>query len=261
MLRYLRLQLAIVSYSLRQLLTFRANFFLLIFFSLMDSASGIAILGTVYTQTHALNGWSEAQSFVLFGTFMIVGGLNAAFFSQNSSWFASKLRDGQFDATLVQPISSLYMTSCGQSNLPLLINAFVGLITVIVGAAHLGVQITIWGVLGWLVLIGVGLVVAWGTHLLIVGLAFWAPALELDVFYSSIWNFARYPISIYRDPLRFLLTYVLPFVFLATLPAGVLAGNVSFWLVPLGVGVAFLFILVTCAFWRLAIRRYTSATS
>ncbi|MBO0884475.1 MAG: hypothetical protein J2P17_29910 [Mycobacterium sp.] len=41
-------------------------------------------------------------------------------------------------------------------------------------------------------------------------LAFWATKLQLDVFYFSIWQVARYPADIFTRPIRLILTYIFP---------------------------------------------------
>ncbi|HEX4204665.1 MAG TPA: ABC-2 family transporter protein, partial [Ktedonobacteraceae bacterium] len=129
------------------------------------------------------------------------------------------------------------------------------------GLDDLGALPSLWGVLGWLVLMVVGMVIAWASRVLVACISLWVPSIELDVLYSAFWQFGRYPVEIYRQPLRFFLTYVLPFAFLATFPTSVLTGRIGLLLPLLGVVVGFAAVVVVQLVWNAGLRRYTSATS
>ena len=87
---------------------------------------------------------------------------------------------------------------------------------------------------------------------------------EIDhsiMIYRDITNLGRFPVDIYKEPLRGILTYLIPVGVMITLPAKALMGFVS----PLGVflSLAFGIILITLSikFWNHAIKQYTSASS
>lgn len=71
----------------------------------------------------------------------------------------------------------------------------------------------------------------------------------------------KLPIDIYKQPLRGILTYLVPVGIMMTLPAKALLGLVS----PVGVLASFalglLTIFVSMRFWKFALKRYTSASS
>jgi hypothetical protein len=74
----------------------------------------------------------------------------------------------------------------------------------------------------------VGLVMIWASRLLLAVVVFWAPQVELDVLSSALWQCGRYPVQIYRQPIRFALTYILPLAYIATMPAYVLTHGQNF---------------------------------
>lgn len=260
-MRYMKLLGASFSLALRREMAFRANLVFQLLMTIMGIVSGLAVLGVVYTQTSTLAGWSEGDALLLLGTFQVVSGIFAMWIEPNLSWFASQVKDGKLDTILVQPLPSIFLASLGKCAPLALTQVVVGLMVMGSGLRILGTWPSLWGVLGWLILVGVGLVLAWSARILMASLAFWSPSIELDVLYSALWEFGRYPVSIYRQPLRFLLTYVLPFAFLATFPAGVLTGRNGPLLPFLGVAGALLAVLLVRLVWRAGLRRYTGATS
>jgi ABC-2 type transport system permease protein len=81
------------------------------------------------------------------------------------------------------------------------------------------------------------------------------------VLYGALWQLGRYPVSIYRQPIRFALTFVLPVAFVATLPARVLTRDLEPVLIAAGLTVACAAMLGVWIVWNAGLRRYTSATS
>ena len=104
-------------------------------------------------------------------------------------------------------------------------------------------------------------VIMWATRVIIAAVVFWAFGLSLDVVYDAIWQFARYPVQIYRQPLQLIFTYVLPVALIATVPAEALARGGGLGAVPIAIAIAAAACLAAGLVWRAGLRRYTSATS
>ncbi|MEB3255732.1 MAG: ABC-2 family transporter protein, partial [Synechococcaceae cyanobacterium] len=71
----------------------------------------------------------------------------------------------------------------------------------------------------------------------------------------------RYPVSAYPPGLRTFFTLVVPITFLTTVPAESLLGRSSGSWLALSLAVALGSLLLARAFWRFALRFYTSASS
>lgn len=260
-MKLLRLLGASFSLSLRREVAFRANLIFQLALTALNIASGLVVLSAVYTQTQTLSGWSLSEAMILLGTFQVVSGIFTTYVEPNLSWFAGQVRDGKLDNILLQPVPSLFLVSLGRCEPLALSQVAMGLLVVGLGF-HDGSPLPSWGgALGWLVLIGVGLVIAWAWRVLMASVSLWAPSIELDVLYSALWQFGRYPVEIYRQPLRFLLTYILPFAFLATFPARALTGRTSLLVPLLGIVAACISIMLVHLVWKAGLRRYTGATS
>ncbi len=223
--------------------------------------AGLAALGIVYSQTHTLGGWSLGEVIVLLGTYQIVSGLLATFIEPNVSWFAGQVKSGQLDDILLKPISSLFLVSLGSCAPLELSQVVLGVAVVGLGLINLGTALTLWNAVAWLLLLTPGIAMMWASRVLVASVALWAPAVDLDVVYGALWQFGRYPVSIYQPPIRFILTYVLPVAFISTVPARALSHGTSWSLVCFGVLVGLGAIMVVQAVWKMGLRRYTSAAS
>lgn len=259
--KLVRLFAAIFATSLQRELAFRANLLFGVLLAAVGIASGLAALSIVYTRVTTLGGWSWADAVVLLGTYQIVSGLLATFVEPNMSWFGGQVKDGTLDNILLKPVSSVFLASLGRCAPLELGQVVLGLVVVGIGVGELGGAVTLANVAGWLLLIAVAIIVAWASRVLIASVALWSPGVELDVVYGAVWQFGRYPVSIYDRPVRFVLTYVLPVAFVSTIPARALTRGTTLPIVLAGLLVSGGALILVRLLWNAGLRRYTSATS
>lgn len=260
-MRLLRLFAASFSLSLRRELAFRADLLFQTLTAGVGVAAALAALGLVYARADNLGGWARWEAVALLGTYQIVSGLLATFIEPNLRWFAEGVTSGKLDDILLKPLPSIFLASLGSC-------APLGLSQVVLGAATLwlglrdgGLTPAPSGVIGWMALLGAALAVTWSSRVLLASLALWVPALSLDVVYGALWQFGRYPVSIYRQPFRFALTYVVPLASIATLPTRTLTRGLDMPVLLAGLALGVAMVVLTVSVWTVGLRRYTSATS
>lgn len=252
---------AIFVMSFKRDLAFRMNLVFQLLLAVTATGAALFAIEVVYTQTETLGGWRAGETIVLIGTFTIVSGLLQTFVEPNVTWFNQRIESGQIDDVLLKPVSSLFLASLGQHASSGLLQIAVGVAVAFGGMRDLGTGFVMGNVLAWLVLLAIGFVLAWATRVAISMLALWVPGLALDVVYGGIWQFGRYPVTIYRQPARFVLTWVLPLAFITTLPARALTRGVSLPVLSGSLLLGALAVVLVHLAWAAGLRRYTSATS
>lgn len=260
-LKLARLLGAGFSMSLRRELAYRGHLLFRVLLTVVGLGTSLAALQMVFTRTATLGGWRVGEAVALLGTFQVVSGLRETFVEPNMEWFGSQIHDGRLDGTLVQPAPAIFLASLGSCAPLALTQSLLGTGLVAVGLHQVGAVPSAPAVLGWLVLLGAGLAVAWAGRVVLACLAFWAPRIQLDIVYNSLWQLARYPVDVYRRPLRLVLTYVVPVALIATLPTATLVRAASLSLVPAAAGLALGAVAAAALVWRAGLRRYASATS
>jgi ABC-2 type transport system permease protein len=250
------------SLSLRRSLAFRVNLLFDVLLACTGLGTAVAAVLIVFTRADTLAGWSKAEFLALIGTYQLITGMRTTFIDPNLSWFPETgIREGKLDGYLLQPAPSLFLSSLSLSS-PL------QLIQVVLGIGVLGWAVSaadhapsVGGFLGWSVLVIAGLVVTWALSVLLACLAFWAPKLQLDVFYHSAWQLGRYPTDVFARPLRLLLTYVFPMALIAGIPSAALFRGPQAGVLLAGVVAAAVVATLAALAWRAGLRRYTGATS
>lgn len=261
-MKLVRLSMAGFLMSLSRSLTFRINLVFDVLLAVVGLGASLATVLVVFSQTESLAGWTKAEALALIGTFQLMAGLKATFIDPNLAWFPENgIRNGKLDTYLLQPAPSLYLASLAMASPLALLESFLGLGVIAFSIAEHGQLPSLAGLLAWLALSIVGIIVTWAIGVLFACLAFWAPRLQLDIFYGSAWQFARYPIDIYQGPLRFVLTYIFPMALVAPIPAATLLRGPQLSVMVASVGAAGVSALIAVSCWQLGLRRYTGATS
>lgn len=261
-MKLIRLFGAGFTLSVQRTLAFRINLLFDVVMSIVGLGAALTTVLIVFTRTDSLAGWSSAEATVLVGTFQVLTSLKNAFIDPNLAWFPEHgIRNGKLDTYLLQPAPTLYLASLAQSTPLALIQALLGLGVVMVGISSHGQIPGPGAVLAWILTLAAGLTVTWSLGVLLACLAFWAPRLQLEIFYASAWQLARYPTDIYSRPLRMALTYVFPLTLIATIPTTTLLNGPRLAVLTAVIGGSALAFLLANACWRLGLRRYTGATS
>ncbi|GAA1623157.1 ABC-2 family transporter protein [Kribbella alba] len=261
-MKLLRLFGAGFTMSVQRTLTFRINLLFDIGLSIVGLGATLTTVLIVFSRTDSLAGWSEAETYALIGTFQLLTSLKSTFIDPNPSWFPENgIRQGKLDTYLLQPAPTLYLASLATSTPLALVQFVLGLAVLALGISSHGQLPGAGAILAWIVTLAAGLAVTWSMGVLLACLAFWAPRLQLDVFYGSAWQLARYPTDIYSRPLRMVLTYGFPLALIATIPTTTLLNGPRLPVLAATVAGAVFASLLAIGCWRLGLRRYTGATS
>lgn len=261
MRRQLSLTLAYVSMLAKARLSYRADFLVQVGSDLLLQAVDIAFLAVVFTRVNALAGWSFEEALFIYGFFLIPFALFNASFAALSDVGGRYVVGGDLDRVLTRPLNSFLQVQLELLRPQALNGVILGVVVIAIASARLGfswsaldVLATVAGVVGaWLVYGGLWIAVASTT--------FWTQERGIGlfpVFYNTI-NFSRYPLTIYPVAVRFVLTFVLPYAFIAFYPAAGLLREeyalIGWFTLPVGVLVFTIGLLV----WRRGLARYEGA--
>jgi ABC-2 type transport system permease protein len=107
----LRVAWLFLKVSVLNELQYRVNFVVQLFQSLIQVATGLAVLALVYSHTDELNGWSEPELQVVMGIQILLGGLIKMSIQPNMERLMEEVRDGKLDFALTKPEDSQLFVS------------------------------------------------------------------------------------------------------------------------------------------------------
>lgn len=266
MRRHVRLYLAFWRNCLRQAVEYRANFWANLLTNISWLFSLVLLLKIIFANTRAVAGWTEAEMFLLVGTYSVLRGVGDTLFYKNLSELPGQIRLGTMDFTLLRPVNSQFFVSLryvSLDNLGQLVGAFALLGYGVHRLPHAPPPAAL-AASAFLLLCG--LVIFYALSLILMTLSFWLVRLDnLFVALDTVYSMARTPIDVFRafgPAAPFFLTYILPIAFFASLPVKALfERGVGAGMLLTGMGLAAGLFLVSALFWRYATRVYSSASS
>ncbi|MFN3652558.1 MAG: ABC transporter permease [Armatimonadota bacterium] len=262
MLRYLRLYRIFWENCLAREAEFRANFWA----NLVANAGWllffVLLIKILFRNTEAVAGWTEAEMLSLTGTFGLIHGVFGVVAYQNLSRLPEQIRLGTFDFVVTRPVDSLFFVATRYVRLEGIGTTVGSLLLLLYSTGSLAARITPGTVLAYLFLCLCALVIYFSVYTLLMTLAFWFIRIEnLWVLADVVFQVARYPIDIFRDWVRSLFIYVIPLAFVASFPARALVGELPLPWLAVAAGFAVGLFALAVAFWRFALRSYSSASS
>jgi len=209
--------------------------------------------------TGSLAGYSLNQTMFFFLSFNLVD-IISQFLFREVYRFRQQIVEGTFDLVLSKPINPLFRSLLGGTDVLDLIT-LPPLLAAIFWVAK-SLNPTFLSVVLFVFLIFNSLIIAASFHIFVLALGI--VTLEIDhtiLIYRDVTNLGKFPVDIYKEPLRSVLTFLIPVGTMMTLPAKSLMGLVSFWGVVLSFLIGFVFLFLSIKFWNFALTKYSSASN
>lgn len=229
--RYARLYKVFVAQFFKYLVQSKVDFFIGLVGFFFAQAAGIAFLYLVFEQIPTLADWTLPQLIFIYGFAQIPRGLDHLF--TDNIWYLAwnYVVNGQFDRYMLRPMNLFFQVVCEQLQPDALGELLVGIILVGISLSEGVVAISGTKIFLFLISIVAGAIIYTSIKLLFASFAFWMK-ISGPVLYTSymLSDFAKYPTEIYAKGIRFIITWVIPFAFVAYLPASdFLKPEVSPW--------------------------------
>ncbi len=261
--RYLGIYGTLWKTSVTREMSFKGNFILWIVVELLWFAMQLCFIGVLYLHTNSIGTWTQWQVVLLVGASSFIQQTYQAFFLTNCVNVSELVRTGKMDFLLMLPINTRFLVSLRQVDLGAFVNAAFAAVVMFYAAARLHLHPTAVELFGFLALCAVGILIHYSLMFMLAAISFWTVRAQGIVWgYYNLFNIARMPDDAFRGVFKVVFTFVLPVLLVSNVPTRVLADKLQspfLWLVLLGMGV--ICALISEWFWRVSVRRYTSAST
>lgn len=218
--RYVRLYKVFVAQFFKSIVQSKVDFLVGLAGFFLTQFTGIAFLYLVFEQIPVLEGWSLEQLIFIYGFAQIPRGLDHLL--TDNIWMLAwqYVVNGKFDQYMLRPMN-LYLQIIFEKLQPdALGELLVGTILIVISLGKGIVIMDLTHLLLFVVSVIAGSVIYTAIKLLFASFAFWMKV-SGAVLYTAYQfaDFAKYPTEIYVGGVRFIITWVIPFAFVAYLPA------------------------------------------
>jgi ABC-2 type transport system permease protein len=260
--RYLRLLTLQLRLSLALGMQYRWNFLVDGLVSLLWTALGLVPLYVAFHGRPAVAGWTYERALFVVGWFTLLKAVLDGAVNPSLLRVVDQIRQGTLDFVLLKPADAQFLVSTARFEIWKGIDALASLFIFAWAFFLLGHGPSPWGALLSLALFGCAILVLYSVWIMVVAAAFWVVKLDnLAYLFGAIFDFARWPVTLFKGVFRVIFTFVIPLGIMTTYPAEALLGALSPITAVTSIVGGVAFAALARAIWTRAIRRYTSASS
>lgn len=253
-----KIYISFLSASLKEMLMYRLDCIAGMVSQLLTQFVEVIFIWITFQNTDNLAGWNFEQILLLYGITLISIGISDFCFDALYDIGPKYIREGDFDKILLRPVHPL-ISIIGSSNEFTSLGYFgLGLFMTIAMLIKLAIPVTFILILKivFFSIIGAAIIGAINTIFSIA--SFWTyKSNEVIWTFYKIYTFAQYPIDIYNGFIKFLITYILPYVFVAYYPTMNYLG-MDKYMIYLSPIVAIVLWIIAVKVWNWALKKYRS---
>lgn len=248
--------------SMALALQYRADFVVEGFVEVFWTVTALVPLFVVFGVRQSVAGWSFGEALMVAGFFTLLQGVLDGVINPSMVLVVEQIRKGTFDFVLLKPKDAQFLVSTARVLPWRSLNVLTALAIFAYGFTRLGRTPSVLDVGAALLLLTAALVILYSLWMTSVTLAFWVVKIDnLTFLFGSIFDAARWPISVFRGVLKILFTFVVPLAVMTTFPAEGLLGRSSPASVVFALVAAVIAFTLSRTLWQRALRHYTSASS
>lgn len=220
----------------------------------------IFFLVVLLNSTKVLAGYSLDQTILFFLSFNLLDIVSQLLFREVYR-FRGAILSGTFDFYLIKPLNSLFRSLFTGADLL----DFLTLIPLLFAIIYFINKLQLFNLLNlsiYILMLTVGFLIALSFHILVLCLGILTTEIDNAIFlYRDIVGMGRLPIDIYMEPIRGLLTFIIPVGIMMTFPAKSLMGMLSPKFIIYSVIFSLFLFYISIKAWKSALKSYSSASS
>lgn len=259
--RHLKLYGIFFKMSFMSIMEYRANFIIGILVELCYISSKVLYLVVVYNTGVTINGFTPDYITLYVGSFSIISAIYNGFFMDNIYNIPYQIKTGSLDMLITKPVSLQFMLTVRVVNFSMMLANFIcGLVMVIMGWSRLGIAVNFINVLGYIVFIINGIIMAYIVFLIPMLLSFWTIETRALIEISDkVWSFNSMPMTIYNKIIQRIGMFIIPIFAVTNLPSLFLVRRLQLSYVIWMVAGPIIFFIIMRLIWNIAIKKYESA--
>lgn len=243
-------------------MSYKVDFIASLFANILAAASGLLYILFLIDgrSVSSIQGWSRDEVLFIYGYSMVSMSI-FGMFAWNLYQFGDRyIIQGQFDRVLLRPVNSLFQVLFESFNLDSLGTLITGIGVVIFSIRQLGIHFGLLDLV-WFVVsaLSAGIIIL-GVFVTVASISFhFEDRIGISAPIYNLTTFGRYPIPIFHKVLQFILSWVLPFAFVAFFPSTHFLRREGFafycYFTPV---MAILSAMVAGFAWRYGVSKYSS---
>ncbi len=262
MLRYLRLLGVQFRASAATAMQYRVEFLVEGGLALFWIGWSLVPILVVFGHREAVAGWSFPEALVVLAWFTVMKGVLEGAVNPSLQSVVEHIRKGTLDFVLLKPADAQFLVSTAKFEPWRALDLVGAGVIFAVAFTRMGRWPAPGHVVAALALLACAAWTLYSLWILVISAAFYVVKVDnLSFLFSSIFDAARWPASVFRGVWRFVFTFVIPLALMTTYPALALLGRLDVRTAAGALLGSAAFAAFSRMVWLRSISRYTSASS
>lgn len=261
---HLRIGAAYLAQFIKTRLEYKTDFIVGAIVAVFSHSVALIFIDVLFARKGiSLNGWSRAEVMFIYGFSILPHNLFSTFFRNLYSVGSMYILDGHLDRVLLRPLNPLFQVLMEK----IAVERVVGFVLSGAIMAYAGAQMDMSWTAGRILMVlffaFCGTFIYGGVFTILASLSFWMPSrIGLMAPVYNLMAFGKYPVTIYNHLLQAVLTWIIPFAFVAFFPCTLVMGRSGFlFYAMLTPAVAAACMGAGYRVWSLGVRKYESTGS
>ena len=261
--RYAGIYAALWRNSLIREMGFQINFILWLFVEFLWFGLQLGFNNVIFLHTDTIGDWTKWEVVMLIGASHFIQQLFQTFFLVNCAQLSDLVHAGKMDFMLVLPANTRFIVSLRHVDLGGLFSAASGLVVVVYAAQQMQLTPSVLQMAGFAALCAAAVLMHYSLMFLMATISFWTVRAQgLVMAYYNLFSIARIPDAAFRGAARVIFTLAIPMLLVSSVPVKVLMEKLnSPSEIILMLAMSAVCFLTSTVVWRVALRRYSSASS
>ena len=252
-----------VAQELKRMMEYKGDFLTGIAGFLLNQFFNLMFLWIIFANIPNLMGWTIEQIVFIYGFSLIPKGIDHLLFDNLWSIGYFTVRKGDFDKYLTRPINPLFHVMVEKLQIDALGELIMGIALIGVTLPSLSIDWSVTKVLLIIIVIPFATMIYVGIKTATAAIAFWTKRSGNIIYmFYMVNDFAKYPVTIYNNFVKAVITYIIPFAFTAFFPANyILTGENPLFNIGMTFVIALAIMVIGVFVWNKGIKANESAGS
>lgn len=261
--RAFRMHRIFVIQELKRMMEYKGDFIVGIIGFLLGQFFNLLFIWIIFSQIPNLVGWTLEQIVFIYGFSLIPKGLDHLLFDNLWGIGYFIVRKGDFDKYLTRPINPLFHVMVEKLQIDALGELIMGIALICIVLPSLVIEWSFIKIVMILIVIPFATLIYTGIKIATAAIAFWTKRSgNITYMFYMVNDFSKYPINIYNNFVKTIITYIIPFAFTAFYPAYyILTGENPLFNIGVTVLIAIVIMSIGIFIWNRGIKAYESAGS
>ena len=263
MKKYINLYMKFLQQYIKSLIEYRADFILGLIGFVLVQGINVVFINLIFNSIPSLDGWGFYEVLFIYGFAQIPRGIDHIFTDNLWMLSGSIIVNGNFDRYLIRPLNPLFQIIAERFQPDGFGELIIGIILLSISSSNLNISFNFQNSVLFLFVVICGTFIYTAIKLAVASIAFWIKFAQSYLFMAyQISNFAKYPMSIYSNAIKGVLTFIIPFAFTGYYPGAYFLGKESIFNgVILTFLVAVIGTFIAYIVWLAGIKNYESSGS